>query len=46
MKEVKIVARYYADGTRMTEDEFKKIIFSHYMIDKVLANVNKRLGLK
>lgn len=45
MNETKVVTRYYADGERITNEEFRHIVFSHYLIDKILQSVNMRLGL-
>ena len=43
--DIKIVARYYANGELITDEEFKDIVFSHYIIDEILFAVNQRLGL-
>lgn len=43
--EIKIVARYYANGQLITNEEFCGIVFSHVTIDRILQEVNRRLGV-
>ena len=45
MAEVEIVERVYKCDSVMTNEEFKNIVFSNLVIDKILRAVNKRLGL-
>ena len=46
MEEVKVTARYDIEGVLIEEDEFIEIVFSHPIIDRILAAVNMRLGLE
>ena len=45
MEDPKVVARYYANGELITKEELQRIVISHYVIDRILHAVNKRLGL-
>jgi len=45
MKEVNVVARYYANGERITDEDFSNIIFSNFLIDRIIFTVNQRLCL-
>jgi|GEM_PF-6234773 len=43
--DVKVVAIYRANGDLITLDELKNVVFSHFVIDRILRAVNERLGL-
>jgi len=45
MIDVGIIARYYANGELITDEESESIVFSHELIDEILFAVNERLGL-
>jgi len=40
-----VVARYLANGETITKENLHTIIFSNYIIDRIMFAVNKRLGL-